>query len=36
MPHYIQIVPSIRRTAAGKIDFRRVEQVLLQKKNKSS
>ncbi|MRR16118.1 MAG: long-chain fatty acid--CoA ligase [Deltaproteobacteria bacterium] len=33
MPRRIKIVPSIVRTTTGKIDFRRVEQILLNKKD---
>ena len=29
MPRRIKIVPSITRTAAGKVDFRRIEQAFL-------
>ena len=36
MPRRVHIVPSIRRTATGKIDYRRVEQIFLRAKEKSS
>jgi len=36
MPRRIKIVSSITRTATGKTDFRRVEQIFLNKKEKSS
>jgi len=29
MPRRIKIVPAVNRTATGKIDFRRIEQILL-------
>jgi acyl-coenzyme A synthetase/AMP-(fatty) acid ligase len=34
MPRRVKIVPSISRTAAGKVDFRRVEQAILREKDK--
>lgn len=36
MPRRIKIVPSITRTATGKTDFRRVEQIFLNKKDKTA
>lgn len=36
MPRRIKIVPSINRTATGKIDFRRIERIFLTEKDKNS
>ena len=36
MPRRIKIVPSINRTATGKIDFRRIERIFLSEKYKHS